>query len=143
MLPLQARVDLGAMALKEYSAFLKDPAIMACYSQIQSMYSTALADWASVLKMFNLGEILQLIVKVKLATVVEGDQKAPFSKFTTPKCKAGRYSFPQIAPLNPRYVPILLSLKQGGIKYYFKSFWWDSTWDWTQLSQNIGEHSTH
>ena len=35
---------------------------------------------------------------------------------------------------------IMLSVKQGGIKYYFLSFWYDSTWDWTQT---IGEHSTH
>ena len=31
--------------------------------------------------------------KVKLATVIEGDQKAPFSIATTPRCKGGRYSF--------------------------------------------------
>ena len=37
----------------------------------------------------------------KLATVVEGDQKAPFSIATTPRCKRERYSFPWIAPLNP------------------------------------------
>ena len=35
----------------------------------------------------------------KLATVVEGDQKAPFSIATTPRCRSGRYSFPWIAPL--------------------------------------------
>ena len=40
-------------------------------------------------------------VKVKLVTVVEGDQKAPFSIATTPRCKRGRYSFPWIAPLYP------------------------------------------
>ena len=39
------------------------------------------------------------IVKVKLATVVEGHQKAPFSIATTPKYRGGRYSFPSIAPL--------------------------------------------
>ena len=30
----------------------------------------------------------------KLATVVEGDQKAPFLIATTPRCRGGRYSFP-------------------------------------------------
>ena len=39
--------------------------------------------------------------KVKLATVVEGDQKAPFSIATTPGCREGRYSFLGIAPLYP------------------------------------------
>ena len=37
--------------------------------------------------------------KVKLATVVEGDQKAPFTIATTPRCRRGHYSFPWIAPL--------------------------------------------
>ena len=38
---------------------------------------------------------------------------------------------------------ILLSVKQGGIKYHFSSLWYDTTWDWTQVSRTIGEHSTH
>ena len=37
----------------------------------------------------------------------------------------------------------MLSVKQGGIKYYFLSLWYDSTWDWTQVSRTIGEHSKH
>ena len=40
----------------------------------------------------------------KLATVVESDQKDPFSIATTPRCRGGRYSFPWIAPLHPWYV---------------------------------------
>ena len=44
------------------------------------------------------------IVKVKLATVVEGDPKAPFSIATTPRCRRGCYSFPWIAPLYTWYV---------------------------------------
>ena len=35
----------------------------------------------------------------------------------------------------------MLSVKQGGIKYHFKSLWYDSTWNWTQVSRAIGEHS--
>ena len=38
-------------------------------------------------------------VKVKSATGIEGDQKAPFSIATTPRCRRERYSFPWIAPL--------------------------------------------
>ena len=38
---------------------------------------------------------------VKLATIVEGDPKAPFSIATTPRCRGGRYSIPRIAPLYP------------------------------------------
>ena len=37
----------------------------------------------------------------KLATIVEGDPKAPFSIATTPRCRGGRYSFPRISPLYP------------------------------------------
>ena len=33
-------------------------------------------------------------IKVKLATIVEGNPKAPFSIATTPMCRGGRYSFP-------------------------------------------------
>ena len=37
--------------------------------------------------------------KKKLATLVEGDPKAPFSIATTPRFTGGRYSIPKIAPL--------------------------------------------
>ena len=36
-----------------------------------------------------------------MATVVKGDQKAPFSIATTPRCRGGCYSFPWIAPFYP------------------------------------------
>ena len=45
--------------------------------------------------------------KVKLATVVEGNQKAPFSIATTPRCRGRSYSFPRIVPLYPWYVPCI------------------------------------
>ena len=37
----------------------------------------------------------------------------------------------------------MLSVKQGGIKYQFLSFWHDSTWNWTPVSRVIGEHINH
>ena len=37
---------------------------------------------------------------MKLANVVEGDQKAPFSIATTPRCRGGHYSFPWSTCLN-------------------------------------------
>ena len=79
--------------------------------------------------------------KVKLATIVKGNPKAPFSIATTPRCRGGRYSFPGLLyfTLDPHL--IMLSVKQGGIKYHFLSLWYDSTWDWTQVSRAIGEHS--
>ena len=48
-----------------------------------------------------------MISKVKLATLVEDDQKTPFSIATTPRCRGGHFSFPWIAPLYPRYVPYI------------------------------------
>ena len=82
-----------------------------------------------------------IVCKVKLSTVVGGDTKALFSIATTPRCRGGRYSFPWIALLYP-YL-IMLSVKQGGIRYYFKSLSYDVTWDCTQVSRTIAEHSTH
>ena len=49
--------------------------------------------------------VIYNICKVKLATIVEGDPKAPFSIATTPRCRGGRYSIPRIAPLYPWTVP--------------------------------------
>ena len=76
-----------------------------------------------------------------MATIVEGNPKAPFSIATTPKCRGGRYSFPGLLYLTLDQYLIMLSVKQGGIKYHFLSLWYDSTWDWTQVSRAIGEHS--
>ena len=42
---------------------------------------------------------------VKLAIVVKGDPKAPFSTATTLRCRPGRYSFPGITLLYPWYAP--------------------------------------
>ena len=53
------------------------------------------------------GLVKELYSKLKLATVIEGEQNVPFSIATTPRCKGGRYSFPWIAPLYPWYVPTL------------------------------------
>ena len=46
-------------------------------------------------------------IQVKLVTVVEGDQKAPFSIASTPRCREGHYSFPWIDTLYPWYVPYI------------------------------------
>ena len=39
--------------------------------------------------------------------VIDGDPKAPFSIATTSRCRGGRYSFPWIASLYPRYTPYI------------------------------------
>ena len=67
-----------------------------------------------------------------------------FDSLTTPRCREeGATPFPWIAPLYPWSVPIYcwVLIAKGGIKYHFLSLWYDSTWDWTQVSRAIGEHS--
>ena len=80
-------------------------------------------------------------IKVKLATIVEGNPKVPFSIATTPRCRGGRYSFPGLLHFTLDLYLIMLSVKQGGIKYHFLSLWYDLTWDWTLVSRAIGGHS--
>ena len=43
-------------------------------------------------------------------TVVEVEQKAPFSIATTPRYRGGRYSFPWIAPLYSWYIPYIVEV---------------------------------
>ena len=81
--------------------------------------------------------------KVKLATLVEGDPKAPFSIASAPRCTAGPYSFSCIALLYPDPYLIMLCVKHVVIKYHFLNHWYDSIWDWTPVSRTIGEHSIH
>ena len=45
--------------------------------------------------------VISIVSKVKLATVVEGHLKAPFSIATRPRCKGECNSFPRITPLYP------------------------------------------
>ena len=67
------------------------------------------------------------IFKSKLATIVEGNPKAPFLIATTPRCKGGRYFFPGLLYFTLDLYLIMLSVKQGDIKYHFLSLWYDST----------------
>ena len=64
------------------------------------------------------------IYKVKLATIVKGDPKSPFSIATTPRCREGESTTPFLGlthfDLDPYF--IMLSVKQGDIKYLF--FFW-------------------
>ena len=60
---------------------------------------------------------------------IEGKPKAPFSIAATPRCRGGHYSFLWIALLTLDTYLIILSVKQGSIKYPFLSLWFDSTWN--------------
>ena len=79
MLPLRARVDLGAMAMKEFSAFPKVPSdCLVSYTrhslvakfypsaEMHSVYSTAPANWAKrALEIKN--EILWILLNLCLS----------------------------------------------------------------------------
>ena len=53
------------------------------------------------------------------STVVEGEQKAPFSIATTQRCTEDANPFPGLHHFTLDTYLILLSVKQGGIKYHF------------------------
>ena len=74
-------------------------------------------------------------VQSMLATVFEGDQKAPFSIATTPRCGEGCYSFIWIAPRLP-LIPTLYScvLSKEVSSTIFKVF---------GMTRLIGKHSTN
>ena len=67
--------------------------------------------------------------KIKLATLVESDPQVPFSIATKSSGRGGRYFSPWIASLIIDPYLIMLSIKQGVIKYHFLGLWYDSTWD--------------
>ena len=75
--------------------------------------------------------------------LVQGNPKAPFSIATTLGSRGGCYYLPEIAPLNLDLYLIMLSAKQGGIKYHFLSLWHDLTWNLILVFQAIGEPSNH
>ena len=62
---------------------------------------------SGVFLFFSFFFFLLISKKVKLATVVGGESKAPFSVSNTPRRRGKRYSFSWIAPLYPWYVPYI------------------------------------
>ena len=66
---------------------------------------------------------------VKLVTLVQGDQKAPFSRTTTLRCRGGGYFFPGLLYFTLDFHFIMLSVNQGLIIYNLLSIWYDSTKD--------------
>ena len=62
----------------------------------------------------------------KLASAVEGDPKVTFSNATTPRCREVCYLFPELLHFTLDTYLIMLSVKQGDIKYHFLRLWYDS-----------------
>ena len=74
---------------------------------------------------FSSSSLFSWSSKVKLATVDEGDQKAPSSKLLHWGVGEGATPFPGLLHFTLDTYLILLSVKQGGIKYHFlKSLVW-------------------
>ena len=55
----------------------------------------------------------------------------------------GATTFPELRHFTFDPYLVMLSVKQDSIKYHFLSLWYNSTCDWTSVSQTIIEHSTH
>ena len=75
-----------------------------------------------------------------LAILVEGDPKVPFSIRGVGE---GATPFLGLLHFTIDLKLIMLSAKQGGIKYHFWVFGITRPGDWTPVSRTIGEHSTH
>ena len=76
-----------------------------------------------------------------VASVVEGNPKAPFSIATTLRCRQEHYSILWLVQFTLDPYPI--SVKQSGKKFHFFTLWYDPTWDWTPSSRTVNEHSAH
>ena len=79
----------------------------------------------------------------KVGYFSQGWSEGSFLIASTPKYKEGATSFPGMPHFTLDRYLLVLSVKQCGIKYYFLSLRYDSTWDGTPVSQTIGDHSTH
>ena len=73
-----------------------------CRDAVRVFYSPSRRSW----RLYGCNLLKYSFIN-KLATVVEGYQKAPFPIATTPKRRWGHNSFPLIAPLYPWYVPYI------------------------------------
>ena len=65
---------------------------------------------------------IYIYIYISWPTVAEGDPKAPFSMANTPMRWGRRHFFSLITPLTLDPYLIMLSVKQGGIKFHFFFF---------------------
>ena len=68
---------------------------------------------------------LNYVSKSKLAPVVEGDQKAPFSVATTPRCRRGALFLPWIVSLYPWYISIIAETRRHQVPFLKSLVWHD------------------
>ena len=122
------------------------PAInhVVCYRRSGCVYKLKIQNTSwQILLYAQIQPVIYIYIYISWLIIVEGDPNVLFSIATTSRCRGGHYSFLWIAPLPLGPCRIILNVNQRGIKNYFLSLRYDSTWDWTKLSRNIGEHSTH
>ena len=72
-------------------------------------------------------------------------RRLPFPKLPHRGVGKGATPFPRLLHFILDLYLIMLSVKQGGIKDHFSSFWYDSSWDWTRslLIQNSNSIKGH
>ena len=73
----------------------------------------------------------QLNYVSKVGDCGRGRPEGPlFNSYNTERVGEGATPLPGILHFTLDTYLILLSVKQGGIKYHFKSLWYDAIWDW-------------
>ena len=87
--------------------------------------------------------IIIIISKWNWQPLLRATWRLPFQQLPHQGVREGATPFPGLLHFTFDPYLIMLSVKQGSIKYHFLSLWYDSTWDWTPVSLAIGKHSTH
>ena len=114
------------------------------YSNTKTVYIVTFYVWT----LNGIGQLPELTTSaanhkqwIKMATIVESDLKAIFSIASAPKYRSGPTTpFTGLFHFTFVWYFIMMSVKQGRIKYYNFSLWYDSTWDSTTVFQTIGGH---
>ena len=86
--------------------------------------------------------ILEKYIHIYIVVVGDHSRGGPegsLSIATTLRCRGGHYSFPWIAPLLPLIRTLYCWVLSKAVSRQY--LWYDMTWDWTQVSRTIGEHS--
>ena len=80
------------------------------------------------------GDVPTNLSKSKVGDRSRGWPEGSFSIATIYTVEEGATPFSGLLHFTLDSNLIMLSVKQGSIKYHFLSLWYDSTWDWTQVS---------
>ena len=95
------------------------------YDRWVYLYSTCLTNLNKFLYFIYI--YIHMGLELSKLTVIKDDAKVLFSIATTPRCTESKTLFSGL--LHFFLNLIMLSVKQGSIKYHLLSLWCDSTWD--------------